>query len=396
MESYDVKIIYILAIGFAYASVLGYLCHKIKLSPIVGYLLAGYLIGPYSPGFVANLPLSEQLAEIGVILMMFGVGLHLNFQDLFKVKNIAIPGAIGQMVISTVITAIFFYADGWNFKAGIIVGVAISVASTAVLVRILLDHHLLQTPQGHLAIGWLIVEDILTVIVLVLLPILAIHSNLEPTSYYQVTISIAVVILKFIILFGIIWVFGQKIVAFILSNLAKTRSHELFTLTLMALVFGIAIGSSYLFGSSIALGAFLAGMIVGQTDLRKQAEEGSMPIQDAFVVVFFITIGMLFNPSAIVANFFIFIILLGIILLVKPVVAFLIMLMFRYPLKLAVGISLALGQIGEFSFILAEQANRLDLIPDEAYDIIVACSIISIAINPFYFKATRLKLVRNL
>lgn len=373
----------ILAFGFTLASILGYIAHRIKMSPILGYLLAGYIIGPYSPGFVADLSTSEQLAEIGVVLMMFGVGLHLKWQDLISVKNIAIPGAIGQTAVAAIMSAIFARGLGWSWEAGLVVGMSVGVASTVVLIRMLSDQKLLTTPEGHIAVGWLIVEDIFTVIFLLLLPSFA----LSAISIDQIAGSIAMTLIQFILLMAAVYLIGFKIVSYILAKVVRLHSNELFTLTILAITFLIAITSTLIFGMSIALGAFIAGMTIGQTESRQKALVNALPLKDMFAVIFFLSIGMLFNPTAIFDHIFLFLGLLSIILIVKPLSAIAIVLALRYPLKTALIIAAALAQIGEFSFILSEEAMRLNILPDEGYDMIIACAIVSIALNPLFFKA---------
>lgn len=386
MESVRLKIVVLLTIGFVLASALGYLTQKVKLSPLLGYLLGGYLIGPYSPGFKADLEVSEQLAEIGVILMMFGVGLHFKWEELSSVRRVAIPGAVGQTLTSAVVGALLMVAFGWTIQAGLIVGFAIGVASTVVLVRVLSDNNVLNTPQGHVAVGWLIVEDMLTVVALILLPILAEAFHGENLSFYQIAESVALIGGKFAVLGALIFVAGRKVMTFLLNCVARTRSHELFTITVLALTFAVATGSALVFGTSIALGAFIAGMVIGRTELRHQALANSLALKDVFVVIFFLSIGMLFNPAIIFNDFFIFLGLLSIVLLVKPLIAYVIVVGMRYPLKTALTVAIALGQVGEFSFILAEESSRLGILPDEGYDLIIACALVSIALNPLFFR----------
>lgn len=381
LSSEKLHIVLTLTYGLGLAAVLGYLTEKIRLSPLLGYLIAGYLIGPYSPGFVADITIAEQLAEMGIILMMLSVGLHFRLEDLFKVKNIAIPGAVGQTAISAIAGTFFLHWMGWSMEAGIIMGLAIGVASTVVLIRVLTDHKLLQSAQGHIAVGWLIVEDILTVIVLLVLPILA----TPLISVENLAWVIGEAALKFILLAAVMFTAGNWLVKKILILVARTRSHELFTLTILALTCLISVGSAYLFGASIALGAFIAGMVIGQTDVRHQASANALPIKDAFVVLFFLSVGMLFDPHTIAKHLTAFLAILTIILLIKPLVAFLIMRLFRYPFKTTVVVSLALAQIGEFSFILAEEGTKLNILPDDGFDIIIACALISIALNPLLF-----------
>lgn len=384
--TYNIKIVLILTIGFVLASFLGYFAQRLKLSSILGYLLAGYAIGPHSPGYVADMGVSEQLAEVGVILMLFSVGLHFKWQDLMKVKNIAVPGAVGQILIAAVVATLFIYSQGWSIGSGVIIGLSVAVASTVVLIKVLSDNQLLETPQGHIAIGWLIVEDIVTVAVLILLPMFARFFQGEELSLTVVATSIGIMLLKFAMLAFFMFTLGHLIVTRILINVAHLRSHELFTATILALVFGIATGSSLIFGTSIALGAFIAGMVIGQTVMRHQASANALPMKDAFAVIFFLSVGMLFNPAAITEHFILFIGILSIILLIKPLAALLIVIGLRYPFKIGLTVAFALAQIGEFSFILAEEALRLRILPAEAYDIIVACALISIALNPILFK----------
>lgn len=385
-DDINLKVVIILTVGFALASILGYISQRFKFSPILGYLLAGFLIGPFSPGYVADLQLAEQLAEVGVMLMMFGVGLHFKWQDLVKVKNIAIPGAIGQTLVAVIAAALIIHMIGGSWQVGVILGLAIGVASTVVLVRVLSDQNLLETPQGYIAVGWLIVEDILTVAVLILLPTIIAFLTGTSVAIGTVLISIGVVLLKFVLLAVFMFTLGSQFVSYALLKIAQTRSQELFTLTMLALIFVIAIGSTLLFGTSIALGAFIAGMVIGQTDVRHQASVSASPMKDAFVVIFFLSVGMLFNPMAIMEHKALFLSILFIILIIKPLTAFLIAILLRYPVGTAITIALALAQIGEFSFILAEEANKFHIFPDENYDIIVACALVSISINPLLFK----------
>jgi CPA2 family monovalent cation:H+ antiporter-2 len=389
-ELFNLKVVLILTVGFALASVFGYIALKLKLSPIMGYLVAGFLIGPYSPGFVADKEISEQLAEIGVILMMFGVGLHFKWQDLVKVKDLAIPGGLGQTLLATMITAIFMHALGWTWEAGIVLGLAIGVASTVVLVRVLTSNNLIHTPEGHIAVGWLIVEDIITVAALLLIPTLAASSNGENYSPTQALGSFAFVIFKFFLLALIMFTAGKKLVSYILSKIEKTHSHELFLLAILALTFLIATGSSVIFGTSIALGAFIAGMSASQTAMRKKVLISATPLKDTFIVIFFLSVGMIFNPQGIIDNFWVFLLVLSIVLVIKPLLAFLIATILKYPPRTAVTVAIALSQIGEFSFIMAEQALKFDIMPEEGYDILVACALVSLSINPSLFKLVNL------
>jgi len=385
LEALNLKIVLILTIGFTLAGLLGYITQRLKLSPILGYLFAGYLIGPFFPGYVADLQIAEQLAEVGVMLMMFGVGLHFKWQELASVKNIAIPGAIGQTLIATAASVFFIHRLWGLWEPGVIIGLAVGVASTVVLVRVLADNHLLNTLQGHIAVGWLIVEDILTVAVLILLPTIVALLSGDSVSIQDILFALAVLFLKFTVLAAFMFTLGKRFVSYALFKVAQTQSPELFTLAVLALTFFIATSSAVLFGTSIALGAFIAGMVIGQTEVRHQASAYASPMKDVFVVIFFLSVGMLFNPMAILEHFSFFLSILFIILVIKPLSAFLIMISMRYPFQVAISIAFALAQIGEFSFILAEQAGHYRIFPEEAFDIIVACSLISIAINPMLF-----------
>lgn len=382
----SLKIVLILTVGFAFAAIFGYLSQRAKFSPILGYLIAGYLIGPFSPGFVADKVISEQLSEIGVILMMFGVGLNFKFQDLWKVGHIAVIGAIVQTTFATLAGAALITFLGWPLEVGLVFGFSIGVASTVVLVRAMSDNNLMQTPQGHICVSWLVVEDIITVFILLILPTLALTVNGEGASWADVGFSFISILIKFFLLGVFLFTLGRKAITYVLSRIKQTDSHELFIVGILALTFAIATGSAIFFGTSIVLGAFIAGMVIGQTHLRHQVAINAMPLKDAFVVIFFLSVGMLFNPVVIVDHFWIFLATLGIILLVKPLAAFIIALCFKQSYKTALTVSLALAQIGEFSFILSEQAMKVNLFPEIGYDVIVACSLVSISLNAFLFR----------
>lgn len=385
LETLNLKIVITLTIGFSLASLLGYFTQRLRLSPILGYLLAGYVIGPFFPGFVADMQLAEQLAEVGVMLMMFGVGLHFKWQELVNVKQIAIPGAIGQTLATTVVAALLVHYLWGSWEPGVIIGLAIGVASTVVLVRVLGDNNLLNTLQGHIAVGWLIVEDILTVAVLILLPTIMALLTGASISAQEIVWAIGLVLVKFVLLAAFMFTLGKQFVSYALFKIARTGSPELFTLAVLALTFLIATSSALIFGASIALGAFIAGMVIGQTNVRHQASAYASPMKDAFVVIFFLAVGMLFNPVAIIENFSLFLGILFIVIIIKPLAAFLIVVFMRYSWSVALSIAFALAQIGEFSFILAEQADHYHFLPDAAFDIIVACALISISINPLLF-----------
>jgi len=376
----------IFVIGFSLACVFGYFSHRAKLSPIFGYLLAGYCIGPYSPGYVVDLQIAEQLAEVGVVLMMFSVGLHFEWQDLVKTKHIAIPGAIGQTLVASISGILLLHIMGFSLSAGIIFGFAIGVASTVVLVRVLAEFELLHTFGGHISAGWLIVEDLFTVVALLLLPNLASSLNKDGFAYYDFSLSFLFLLAKFFLFLLIMFTVGRRVVSYFLSKIENTRSHELFTLSILASTFLIASCSAFIFGASLPLGSLVAGMVMRQTPLRHRVSLNVMPMKDAFVVIFFLSIGMLFNPLSIVDHFTLFLGTLVIILLIKPLVAFLITIVLKLDTKVALMVSLALAQVGEFSFILSEEGTKLHILPDEAYDVIVACAIVSIPLNPVLFR----------
>ncbi len=387
MDHHNLQIVAILTVGFALASLLGYLAQRAKLPTIFGYLLAGYLIGPFSPGYVANLEISEQLAEVGVILMLFGVGLHFKLQDLNNVKSIAIPGAIGQTLVASLIGFLLVYYSGWSLSSGIIIGLAISVASTVVLVHVLSEKSLIETKGGHIAIGWLVVEDMFTVAILILLPMLSTYINEGGLSLSATLTAVLSMLGKFVALAAVMFLVGQRAIKHILTGIARLRSHELLTLTVLAIAFAIATTSTVVFGMSVALGAFLAGMVIGQTHIRHQASASLLPLKDTFAVIFFLSVGMLFNPQVVIDSFPLFLGVLAIILIAKPAVAFIIAILFKHPVRTALTIAIALAQIGEFSFILAEEALKYKLLPDEGYDLLVACALVSISINPLLFNA---------
>jgi len=375
-----------LSASLVLALVLGLLTQRLRLSPIVGYLLAGIALGPRSPGFVADMKTAHDFAEIGVILLMFGVGLHFKFKDLFAVRKIAVPGSFGQTLVASVLGTIAGLSFGLETGAALLIGIAISVASTVVLVRGLADNDLLQTHQGHVALGWLIMEDIFTVFVLVVLPGIASFWGRSEGATGSLAVTLAWTIAKFAVLILLVVVIGRIAIPGLLSLVARTRSRELFTLTILSLALAIATGST-LFGMSMALGAFLAGIVVGQTEASHQAAADALPMRDAFAVLFFVSVGMLFDPHAIVKQSHLFFGLLGIIIFLKPLTAFLILWVLRYPMRTAITVALALSQIGEFSFLLANEAMGLGILPADGQSLLVACSVISIAANPVLLRA---------
>jgi CPA2 family monovalent cation:H+ antiporter-2 len=376
-----------LSVSLVLALALGLLTQRLRLSPIIGYLLAGIALGPRTPGFVVDPKMVHDFAEVGVILLMFGVGLHFNFNDLLVVRKIAIPGSIGQILVASALGTMVVLSFGMGAGTGIVLGIAISVASTVVLIRVLSDNDLLQTGQGHIAIGWLVLEDIFTVFVLVVLPGMASIWGRTEGSGESLLIIFAWTIAKFAGLSLLVVVVGRKVIPRLLGLVARTRSRELFTLTILSLALAIATGSAALFGVSIALGAFLAGIVVGQSEVSHQAAADALPMRDAFAVLFFVSIGMLFDPQAIIKEAGLLFGLLGIIIFAKPLTAFLIIWFLRYSVRTAITVALALAQIGEFSFLLANEAMGLGLLSADGQSLLVACALISIAANPLLFRA---------
>jgi monovalent cation:H+ antiporter-2, CPA2 family len=383
---HSLDLIFTLTGGLLAALAFGFITQRLKLSPIVGYLLAGVAVGPYTPGFVAQSAIAEQLAELGVILLMFGVGLHFQVKDLLAVRRIAVPGALVQIAVATGLGILVARSAGWSAAAGVVFGLAISVASTVVLLRVLADHDALHTPSGHVAVGWLLVEDVFTVLVLVVLPILA--ANHANEGFVDVGLSLLVASLKVAGLIAVTLLLGRRVIPMLLHYIAKTRSRELFTLAVLALALGLAVGSAKFFGASMALGAFLAGMVVGQSEFSSRAASEALPMRDAFSVLFFVAMGMLFDPRQLPTNLGLLLATLGVILIGKPLAALAVVVLLRHPPHTAVSVAIALAQIGEFSFILAALARQLGILPEPATQVMVAASILSISLNPMLFKLT--------
>ncbi|MFM8494404.1 MAG: cation:proton antiporter [Planctomycetia bacterium] len=383
---HDITLILTLTTALTAALVLGFVTHALRLSPIVGYLLAGIAVGPFTPGIEADHGVAEQLAEVGVILLMFGVGLHFHVRELVAVKDIAVPGALVQSTVATLLGTLVGRLMGWEWPAAVIFGGATSVASTVVLVRVLSDSHDLHTRTGHIAVGWLVVEDLLTVVALVLLPTL-LHAA---SGAAGVPPALALAALKIALLVALLAVVGGRAIPWVLERVAATRSRELFTLTVLVIALGIAVLSAKFFGVSMALGAFLAGMIVGRSDFSLRAASEALPMRDAFAVLFFVSVGMLFDPRTILEAPGLIAATLGIILVAKPLAALAIALVRGYPLRVALPVSMSLAQIGEFSFMLAAVARELGAMPDRAADALVAASIASITLNPLLYRASRL------
>ncbi|MFH1600500.1 MAG: YbaL family putative K(+) efflux transporter [Pseudomonadota bacterium] len=384
---HDTPLIALLAVGLVLAFVLGTLAHRLKLSPIVGYLLAGILVGPFTPGFVADPSLAMELSEIGVILLMFGVGLHFSVEDLLEVKAIAIPGAIVQIATATVLGWGLAWFMGWPTLHGLVFGLALSVASTVVLLRAMEDRRLLETRRGKIAVGWLIVEDLVMVAALVLLPALADAMGAgdgDRAGTGSILGSLGWTFLKVSAFVAVMMVVGKRAIPWVLEKVAGFGSRELFTLSVLAIALGVAFGSAKLFGVSFALGAFFAGMLLNG-DLSHKAASDSLPLRDAFAVLFFVSVGMLFDPMIMIEQPIPVLATFLIIVVGKSAAAYLIVRAFKHPSDTALTISASLAQIGEFSFILAALGVSLGILPEEGRDLVLAGSLLSIIANPLIF-----------
>jgi len=386
MMPHNLDLIFTLTAALVAALAFGLLTRRIGLSPIIGYMVAGIFLGRHALGYVANYDIASELAEIGVILLMFGVGLQFDLKELLAVKGVAIPGALVQIVISTMLGAVTAHGFGWDWSAGILFGLSISVASTVVLMRILSDNNALHTQTGHIAIGWLVVEDIFTVLVLVLVPALAGQREQRADN---ALLSVGIAVGKIILLVAITFLVGGRWLPKFLGWVAATRSRELFTLSVLAVALGIAVGSATLFGASMALGAFLAGMIVNQSAYSHRAAIEALPMRDAFAVLFFVSVGMLFNPFNFDQEWWMIGWTCLVILVGKPIAALLVVRMLNYPLHVGLSVAITLSQIGEFSFILATLGIQLKILPGTAVDVLVACSMISITVNPVLYRSAR-------
>ncbi|MGX5805400.1 cation:proton antiporter domain-containing protein [Bradyrhizobium sp. Arg314] len=393
---HDTPLIATIVAGLGLAFVFGALANRFRIPPLVGYLVAGVLVGPNTPGFVADASLANELAEIGVILLMFGVGLHFSLKDLLSVRAIAVPGAIVQIGFATLLGVGLAWLLGWSLGAGLVFGLALSVASTVVLLRALQERRLIETERGRIAVGWLIVEDLAMVLALVLLPALAgvlggqppveDHASLLslPASY-GIWGVVGITLAKVAAFVVVMLVVGRRVIPWILHYVAHTGSRELFRLSVLAIALGVAFGAAKLFGVSLALGAFFAGMIMSESELSHRAAEESLPLRDAFSVLFFVSVGMLFDPFSLISNGLPILATLAIIVIGKSIAAFIIVIAFRYPIVTALMISASLAQIGEFSFILAELGVGLKLLPEQGRDLILAGAILSILLNPLIF-----------
>ena len=378
-----------IAIGLGLAFAFGVLAQRLRLPPLIGYLVAGIVIGPFTPGYVADQNIALQLAEVGVILLMFGVGLHFSLKDLLSVRAIAITGAVAQGLVATPLAMGVGWLLGWSLGAGLIFGIALSVASTVVLLRVLQERRLLETERGRITVGWLIVQDIAMVLVLVLLPgVTALFRGVEiAPGAGDVARSVAILLGQFAIFLAVMLLVGKKLIPAILHYVAHTGSRELFRLAVLSIALGVAYAATELFGISLALGAFFAGMMLSESQLSQQAATESLPLRDAFAVLFFVSVGMLFDPTILIAAPFALLATVFIILVGKSIAAFLVVRGFGHSRSAALMVTASLAQIGEFSFILADRALALGLLPEEGRDLILAGAIISILINPLLFAA---------
>ena len=385
---HSVTLITTIAAALGLALILGFIAARLKLPPLVGYLIAGIIIGPATPGFVADADLSHQLAEIGVMLLMFGVGLHFSLDELLAVRRIALPGAIVQIAVATLLGMAVALMWGWSLAGSIVFGLGLSVASTVVLLRALESRGMLETVNGHIAVGWLVVEDLVMVLVLVLLPPLAawLGDSARVVGDRSLLTTLALTLSQVTVFIALMLVVGRRVFPWLLWQVAGTGSRELFTLCVVAAAVGIAYGSAALFGVSFALGAFFAGMVMRESPLSYRAAEESLPLRDAFSVLFFVSVGMLFEPQVLIRETFHVLVVIAIIVVGKSLAAFFLVLLFRYPLNTALTVSASLAQIGEFSFILAGLGISLGLMPAEGQSLILAGAIISIAINPLVFR----------
>ena len=388
----EVALISTIAVGLVYGLIGGYLASRLGLPPLVGYLLAGVAEGPFTPGFVADAKLAPQLAEIGVILLMFGVGMHFSIRDLLAVRKVAVPGALVQIASAVALTFAVASLWGWTLGSSLVLGLALSVASTVVLLRALEAQGILDSINGRIAVGWLIVEDLITVLILVLLPAMAASLGGQPIGHDSagsgndgghLLLALGIVLAKFAGFVVFMLLVGARLLPWLLERVASTNSRELFTLAVVAAAIGIGFGAAELLGLSFALGAFFAGIVLGESDHSHRAAVELQPLQDAFTALFFVAIGMLFDPSILVRRPVEVLAVVLIVVAGKPAAALLIVLICRYPLGTALVVAASLAQIGEFSFILAELGIALRLLPAESLSLIVAGALISIALNSF-------------
>jgi monovalent cation:H+ antiporter-2, CPA2 family len=385
---HDIALISTIAVSLAFAFVGGFIAVRLRLPPLLGYLLAGIAVGPFTPGFVADAGLASQLAEIGVILLMFGVGMHFSLRDLWALRLIVLPGALGQIAIATALGMVLAASWGWSIGAGLVLGLALSVASTVVLLRALERQGLVQSLAGRIGVAWLVVEDVVTVLVLVLLPAVSglLGGTVPAGSDGNLLITLAVTLGKVAAFVAFMLAIGTRLLPFLLHQVARTGSRELFTLAVVAVALGIAFGSAELFGVSFALGAFFAGIVLNESDHSHRALSETQPLQDAFAVLFFVAVGMLFDPAILIRQPLQVLAVLAIVIVGKSAAALLIVVALRHSLATAITIAASLAQIGEFSFILAGLGMTLGLLPEEGQHLILAAALISITLNPLLFR----------
>jgi K+:H+ antiporter len=383
---HEFSLISTVAVGLALAFAGGFAAVRLGVPPIVGYLLAGVAIGPFTPGYVADTRLAPQLAEIGVMLLMFGVGMHFSIRDLVAVRRIAVPGAIGQIAVATVLGIAVSRMWGWTLGAGVVFGLALSVASTVVLLRTLEERGMLDLPDGRIAVGWLIVEDLFTVAVLVLLPPLAAALGGGSISVERLVVPLILTFAKIAAFIALMLVVGTRVLPWLLEEVVRTGSRELFTLAVIAAALGVAFAAAELFGVSFALGAFFAGIVVNESDHSRKAAEQAKPLEDAFAVLFFLSVGMLFDPGILIRHPFQVLAVFAVILFGKSIAAFAIVRAAGYSAKTALTVSASLAQIGEFSFMLAGLGLSLGLLSAEGQNLILAGALISITLNPAVFR----------
>jgi CPA2 family monovalent cation:H+ antiporter-2 len=394
---HETPLIATIVVGLGLAFVFGTIAQRLRIPPLVGYLIAGVAVGPFTPGFVADQALATELAELGIILLMFGVGLHFSLQDLLSVRKIAVPGAVVQIAAATLMGLGLAWLMGWSIPAGLVFGLALSVASTVVLLRALQERRLMETDRGRIAVGWLIVEDLAMVLVLVLFPAIAsLQGGTEGKPAFEPLAAqagfglagiVVLTLVKIVVFIGLMLVVGRRVIPWILHYIAHTGSRELFRLAVLAIALCVAFGATKLFDVSLALGAFFAGMMLRESPLSARAAQESLPLRDAFAVLFFVSVGMMFDPMSVVREPWPLLATLAIIMLGKSLAAYLIVVVFRHPVATALTISASLSQIGEFSFILAELGVASQILPKEGRDLIMAGAILSIMLNPLMFAA---------
>lgn len=388
---HDVDLIILLAVGFGIALIFGYIAARLRLPPLIGYLVAGIIISPNTPGIVADIHLANQLAELGVMFLMFGVGMHFSLNDLLLVRRIALPGAILQIAVATLLGAAVSMFWGWSFGSALIFGLSLSCASTVVLLKALSDRGLLDSVNGKIAVGWLLVEDLVMVLVLVLLPAIAVllggHPLAGTDTSQNIWITIGLTLLKVTGFIAFMLIIGKRLIPKIMQLVARLGSRELFTLTVVAAAVSIAYGSYAIFGVSMALGAFFAGMVVKESDFSHRAEEETLSLREIFAILFFVSVGMLFDPKILIEQPLHILAVVAIIMIGKTLAAMALVLFFRYPINTALTVGASLAQIGEFSFILATLGLSLGLLTPDAQNLILAGALFSITLNSFVFSA---------